>query len=141
MSLWNTPASPPWRPFPDGGPSFVRLLAELRAADPTSEHLHVLIAEERAEADRPPLASLWYTRVAALPLPGRLRSARSPSSEVCWMSMPTVARTACPAPRNALSAGKMCCMPDARTHATARSSEVQVSDSNSAFRSLPNRCP
>lgn len=39
MSLWGTPTGLPWRPFPDGGPSFQRLLAELRAADPTSEHL------------------------------------------------------------------------------------------------------
>lgn len=53
MSLWNTPASRCDHPFTDGGPSFQRLLAELRAADPTGERLRTLIAEERANADRP----------------------------------------------------------------------------------------
>lgn len=53
MSLWNTPAGKPWNPWPDGGPSFDRLLAELRTADPTSERLRSLIEEERTEADRP----------------------------------------------------------------------------------------
>lgn len=53
MSLWNTPAGNPWNPWPEGGPSFDRLLAELRAADPTSERLRALIEEERTEADRP----------------------------------------------------------------------------------------
>ena len=53
MSLWNTPAGPPWRPWPDGGPSFQRLLAELRAADPTGDRLRALVEEERTEAARP----------------------------------------------------------------------------------------
>ena len=53
MSLWNTPAGKPFNPWPEGGPSFQRLLAELRAADPTGERLHTLIAEERANADVP----------------------------------------------------------------------------------------
>lgn len=50
VSLWTTPAHP--SPFPPQ-PGFDRLLAELRAADPTGERLRALIAEERAEADRP----------------------------------------------------------------------------------------
>lgn len=54
MSLWNTPAGKPWNPWPEGGPSFDRLLAELRAADPTSERLRALIEEERTNAERPP---------------------------------------------------------------------------------------
>lgn len=53
MSLWTTPVGKPWTPWPEGGPSFERLLAELRAADPTSERLRALIEEERTNAERP----------------------------------------------------------------------------------------
>lgn len=53
MSLWNTPAGKPFNPWLGNDPSFERILAELRAADPTSEWLRALIAEERALADRP----------------------------------------------------------------------------------------
>lgn len=53
MSLWNTPASRLDSPFPGLSPSFLRMLATLRAEDPTGARLRALIEAERTEAAYP----------------------------------------------------------------------------------------
>lgn len=58
MSLWNTPAGRVDSPFRGQSPSFAKMLAALREADPNGEQLRALIEAERTEAERPLSAPL-----------------------------------------------------------------------------------